>query len=190
MALILVVYGSTYGQTRRVATRLAERLVDAGHLVDVHRGDQVPSSPPVEHYRGCVVAASVLAGRYQRYIHSFVQDHCEWLNMVPSAFVSVSGAGQGAPVQAMGYIDKFRRETGWRPRLCRSFTGAVAYTRYPWWLRWYMQRISRRKGLPVDVTRDWDFTEWGEVDQLGRELGLSLVLPLARQAADPLILTL
>ena len=54
----------------------------------------------------------------------------------------------------------------------QSFTGAVAYTRYGWWYRWYLKRISRRKGLPTDTSRDWDFTEWSEVERFAEKLAV------------------
>ena len=46
MCKILVVYGSTYGQTERVAHRMAGILKDAGHAVETHRGDQLPDALP------------------------------------------------------------------------------------------------------------------------------------------------
>ena len=58
--------------------------------------------------------------------------------------------------------------------MTRSFTGAVAYTRYAWWFRWYLKVISRRKGLPTDTSRDWDFTEWDEVERFAGELAVAL----------------
>ncbi|HTO72257.1 MAG TPA: flavodoxin domain-containing protein [Gemmatimonadales bacterium] len=185
MSRILMVYGSTYGQTERLTRRIADLLRGAGHLVDVYRGDQVPEAVRVEAYDECVVAASVLMGHHQRYVRDFVLRHAGTLNARPSAFISVCGASANAPWQAQEYLDAFRRETGWQPRLARSFAGGVAYTRYPWWLRWYMQRISRRKGLPTDTTRDWDFTEWGEVDRFAAELA-KILGPVPGRSVSPL----
>ena len=113
-------------------------------------------------------------GGYQRYIRDFVRRHASLLNHAPSAFVSVCGAAGGDPPEAQAYIDALLRETGWRPKVTRSFTGAVAYTRYAWWFRWYLKVISRRKGLPTDTSRDWDFTEWDEVERFAGELAVAL----------------
>jgi menaquinone-dependent protoporphyrinogen oxidase len=177
MSKILIVYGSKYGQTERVARRIAGILRDASHVVDIHRGNQLPDALPLGDYDGFVVAASVLMGRHQGYIRDFVHRHATLLNLAPSAFVSVCGAAGGDPPQAQAYIDALLRETGWHPTLVRSFSGAVAYTRYAWWFRWYLRLISRRKGLPTDTSRDWDFTEWNEVDRFAEEVAEALSSP-------------
>jgi menaquinone-dependent protoporphyrinogen oxidase len=185
MFRILVVFGSTYGQTERVAQRIASVLRAAGLGVDALKGDQLAGPLPLDRYDGFVIAASVLMGRHQAYIREFVRRHVDRLNAFPSAFVSVCGAAGDAPAEARRYVDGFLRETGWRPHLVRSFTGAVAYTRYAWWYRWYLKRISQRKGWPTDTSRDWDFTEWDEVDRFAGELATTLVprpAPPVRQA--------
>jgi menaquinone-dependent protoporphyrinogen oxidase len=174
MSKILVVYGSTYGQAERVARRMAGILQDAGHTVETHRGDQIPDALALGDYDGFLVAASVLMGHHQTYIRDWVRRFAPLLNQAPSAFVSVCGAANSDPLQARAYVDGLLRETGWRPTVTRSFTGAVAYTRYGWWIRWYLKRMSRRKGLPTDTSRDWDFTEWDAVEQFAEELAATL----------------
>lgn len=170
MSSILIVYGSTYGQTERIACRIAELLREADYTVDMHRGDQLPDPLTLGTYAGVVVAASVLKGHHQGYIREFVSRHAHRLNRLPTAFVSVCGAARGDPLTAEAYVDALLRESGWQPTIARSFTGAVAYTKYPWLLRWVMKRISRQKGLPTDTSRDWDLTEWDQVDRFGRAL--------------------
>jgi menaquinone-dependent protoporphyrinogen oxidase len=122
----------------------------------------------------------VLRGRHQKYIRDFVRRYAALLNNGPSAFVSVCGAAGGDPPQAQAYINALLRETGWRPSVTRSFTGAVAYTQYGWLVRWVLKLISRRKGLPTDTSRDWDFTEWDEVDRFAGELVATLAPPPAK----------
>jgi menaquinone-dependent protoporphyrinogen IX oxidase len=43
-----------------------------------------------------------------------------------------------------------------------------------------LKLISRRKGLPTDTSRDWDFTEWDEVDRFAGELVATLAPPPAK----------
>jgi menaquinone-dependent protoporphyrinogen oxidase len=174
MARILIVYGSTYGQTEHVAYRIASSFLDRGHEVDIHRGDRLPTVFWVADYDAVVIAASVLMGRHQNYIRSFVRRFAHSLNNTLSVFVSVCGAARGDPSTAQGYVDSFLRESGWRPTLTRSFAGAVAYTKYKWWFRWYLQLINRRQGLPTDTSQDWSFTEWGEVDKFAGQVGSML----------------
>ncbi len=180
MFKILVVYGSTYGQTERVAHRIAAVLSAAGHVVDVHKADGLPDSLWLASYDGFVVAASVLMGHHQEYVRDFVRRNAALLNQAPSAFVSVCGATHDDPEQAQAYIDATLHETGWRPAITQSFAGAVAYTRYGWWVRWYLKMISHRKGLPTDTSRDWDFTRWDEVERFAEELAVRLALTPAQ----------
>jgi menaquinone-dependent protoporphyrinogen oxidase len=187
MSNILLVYGTAYGQTERIAQRIAPVLRASGHTVTVQRGDRLPAHLSLGAYDAFVVAASVLYGRHQRYIRSFVGKHVERLNAAPSAFLSVCGAAAGSapegPTAAQGYAEKFLRETGWRPRTTRSFAGALPYTRYGPFVRWMMKMISRRTGRPTDTSRDYDFTDWQAVDQFARELVDTLAAPGAASTA-------
>jgi len=89
VASILIIYGSTYGQTERIARRISELLHQAGYAVDIHRGDQLPENLTLELYSGVVIAASVLAGYHQRYIRNFVRHNAARLNRLASTFISV-----------------------------------------------------------------------------------------------------
>lgn len=149
-------------------------------MVDIHRGDRLPEASLLGAYGAYVVAASVLRGHHQRYMREFVHRYVDRLNSAPSAFVSVCGAAGSDPATARAYVDAFLRDTGWHPTVVRSFTGAVASTKYGWISRWVMKRISRRKGLPTDTSRDWDFTEWNQVERFAEELAVTL-----GQAATP-----
>ena len=165
-----MLYGSTYGQTQRVAERIAKVMGEGAHSAALVWAARLPKALELYDYDGVVIAASVLMGHHQEYVRQFVHRHAEQLNTMPSAFVSVCGAASGDPPQAQSYIDRFLLETGWwRPSATRSFTGAVAYTRYSPLLRWWLKRISRSQGLPTDTSHDWDLTEWDEVERFARQ---------------------
>lgn len=178
MSRILIVYGSTYGQTARISQRIAQVLAQAGHRVITLNGKQLSPELSLAEYDGFVIAASVLFGRHQRYMEAFVSRHVDRLNAAPSAFVSVSGAAMGSAPQgaklAQRYADKFLRQAGWRPRAIRLVDGALAYTKYGLLVRWMMKMISRRTGRPTDTSRDYDFTDWDDVEEFARELAETL----------------
>ena len=52
-----------------------------------------------------------------------------------------------------------------------SVAGRVAYTQYSLPTRLVMQYVSRRTGRPTDTSRDWEFTDWLEVERLARAFG-------------------
>ena len=119
MARVLIVYGTAYGQTERIAHEIARVLREAEHEVSLVRGDRPPAGLALEEYDGAVVAASVLYGRHQRYIERFVRERATRLNAMPSAFVSVCGAmANPAP-------DAERVARGYRERLLASHDRAL-----------------------------------------------------------------
>jgi menaquinone-dependent protoporphyrinogen oxidase len=182
---ILVVYGTTYGQTERIARRIGRGLAQAGHDPRLERGERVDVAA-LDTCDAVVVAASVLFGRHQPYIVDLVRRHADRLNALPTAFVSVCANADSADAsrrtEARGYVDALLHRTGWRPVDTRSVAGAIAYTRYNLLLRWVMKRICRRSGLPTDTSRDHELTDWSAVDAFARDFAGRLA-PLPR--AEP-----
>jgi menaquinone-dependent protoporphyrinogen oxidase len=173
MARVLIVYGTAYGQTERIASEIARVLRKAEHEVSLVRGDRPPAGLALEEYDGVVVAASVLYGRHQRYVERFVRERAVGLNTVPSAFLSVCGAMIGPVPEgervAQGYRERLLAATGWHPTIARSFAGGLPYTRYRPWVRWMMKMISRKIGRPTDTSRDYDFTDWHAVVRFAQQ---------------------
>ena len=173
MSKVLIVYGTAYGQTERIAQEIARVLRESDHEVSLVRGDRLPAGMSLDGYQGVVVAASVLFGRHQRYIERFVRERGARLTTLPSAFVSVCGAmanpaPEGERV-ARGYRERLLSATGWHPTIERSFAGGVPYTRYRPWVRWMIKMINRRTGGPTDTSRDYDFTDWPAVAQFAQQ---------------------
>jgi hypothetical protein len=52
---------------------------------------------------------------------------------------------------------------------------------HEWLFRWFLKLISHRKGLPTDTSRDWDFTEWAEVERFAGALAVKLAPPRAER---------
>jgi menaquinone-dependent protoporphyrinogen oxidase len=181
MASVLIVYGTSHGQTARVVQRIKQHLRQEGHRVSMWKGDMVPSEASTLGFDAYLVAGSVRFGRHQRYLEDFVRGNLGLLNSTPSSFVSVCGALAGSSArggkEAGEYVASFLEHTGWRPRLTRSFAGGLPYTQYGTLTRWMMQLISRATGRPTDASRDWDLTDWDAVDSFAAELATSLGAP-------------
>jgi len=47
-----------------------------------------------------------------------------------------------------------------------AVAGSLTYTRYNFVTRFIMKHIAGRTGLPVDTSRDYEFTNWTKLDQL------------------------
>lgn len=173
MARVLIVYASRYGQTARIAGRLAEQLDHAGHQVtlqDIRQG-QPPAAADL-----VVVGAPIYAGRYARSLVRWL----ERAHPAParSVFFNVSGSASSADSrgreQALEHAAQFLRRLDWRPSRVEAFAGAIPYTRYGLITRWMMKRIIGRAGGDTDTSRDYEYTDWGAVDDFAAELSARL----------------
>jgi menaquinone-dependent protoporphyrinogen oxidase len=172
---ILIVYGTNYGQTARIASRIQNLLQAEGFEVTLRKGDEVGSALNPVAYDGVLVGASLVTRRYQKYIRRFVHRNASALNGMPSAFFAVSGSAGSANAaerdEARRIAMEFCRATGWRPMMIESMAGSIAYTRYNWLLRWVMKRISAREGASTDTTRDHEYTDWTQVERFAVGFG-------------------
>jgi menaquinone-dependent protoporphyrinogen oxidase len=170
---ILVLYGSTDGQTRKIARVMAETLRLDGFAIDIV--DAAVQSPDVDAFAGVMVAASVHAGGYQRPVRRWVSAHAQALERRPSAFVSVClGVLEHNPKTdaALEEIrDAFFSMTGWRPSECKVVAGALKYRRYNWIKRWMMRRIVAKAGGDTDTSRDYEYTDWEDVRVFAHRFG-------------------
>jgi menaquinone-dependent protoporphyrinogen oxidase len=173
MARILVLYGTTEGHTAKIAQALAGTLRREGHTVDVVAA--TAAAPDPADYAGIVVTASVHGGRYQKSVQQWVRSHAARLTGRPTAFVSVSlGVLQREPrvqQEVAAIVNRFLAATGWTPTLTMSVAGALAYSKYHWIKRWVMRRIARAAGGDTDVSRDYEYTDWQQVEALALDFG-------------------
>lgn len=160
---ILIFYGTSYGQTAKVAQCIADHLTKGGVTARLIEGDYAPPRLSLEEFDGVIIGASVIRGRHQRCVRAFVRENVEVLNRMPSAFFSVSGSAASrdtrGKVDAQKCIENLLNETGWHPILIESVAGAMAFTKYNPLLCWMLKQISRRNGGPTDTSRDHEFTD-------------------------------
>lgn len=168
MARILVVYGTTEGQTRKIAEFMAERAAASGHEIEICDATAVPWGLDIDGFAAVIIAGSLHMGRHQGAVEHFVRHHHATLNRMPGAFVSVSLAAAGDAEDrqdARACAEQFLAATGWRPAQTHLVAGAFRYTQYDFFKRWIMRRIAREKGAPTDTSHDYELTDW---DDLGR----------------------
>ena len=87
---ILIVYGTTEGQTGKIAARTATHLRERGHQVELRDSAALASDLKLGHFDAFVIAASVHQEHHQETVTNFVFAHHELLNTKPSALISVS----------------------------------------------------------------------------------------------------
>jgi menaquinone-dependent protoporphyrinogen oxidase len=170
-----IFFATTEGQTRRIAVRLSEMLHERG--IDSFAIDIDSASADYvdwRHVRAVVVGASIHGQRHQRSAAKFVRTYWPQLNAHPSAFFSVSlSAASSNPreVEAARHIaEAFPGPLGWHPNRIASIAGALAYTKYGFLKRAVMKYIARKEGAPTDTSRDYELTNWNDVEQLAHSV--------------------
>lgn len=177
MSRILILYSTREGHTARIAARVAQVLRDAGHEVESCRVEGASDPPDFVAYAAVIVGASIHYGAHPRTLRSLLHRHRSALAARPTAFfsVSLSGGGPGAkPAAAQRYLEKFLRQTDWRPALTASFAGALQYSKYGPFKRRLMRIIVGMAGGDTDMSRDYEYTDWAAVDRFAESFASRL----------------
>jgi menaquinone-dependent protoporphyrinogen oxidase len=166
MSRILVIFGTHFGETCVIATRIAKRLREHGHEVDVldaHLGTE--HAPPAD-YDAVILGSRVEFGRFSNEVLHYVRTYRALLDDIPTAFFSVSMAAadgpQGIGHDPSGYLAAMTDELGWQPGVSAAFAGGLPYRKYNWFLRQVMRRINRSR--TTDTSRNHVFTDNAAVD--------------------------
>lgn len=164
MSTVLVVYGTTDGQTRKIAGFVAEALQRHGLKVDLI-DSAAPSADAVQpHYAAAVLAGSLHEHLHQKSLQHVVRSNVAWLNAIPTLFLSVSlEAAMSDPVdrqQAQHHLQGFLDATGLQPMVACPVAGALRYTQYDWLRRTMIKLIARQMGASTDTTHDCEYTDW------------------------------
>jgi menaquinone-dependent protoporphyrinogen oxidase len=171
---VLVVYGTTEGQTRKIAEYIAQFLRDAGHEVALQDAAGLPTDFSLGDVGAVLVGASVHQGQHQAAIRHFVKAHHEALRGRPSGFFSVSltaiFSDAEHDAQSRKYVDEFCAETGWSPGVTARVAGALRYSQYDFFKRFVMKLIAREEGGDTDTSRDYEYTDWNAVREFVREV--------------------
>ena len=187
MSAVGIFYATREGHTRRIADRVGEGLSRRGLAVEVIDVRALPEKFSMAPYSAVVLAASVHAGSHEKEMIEFVRHHTSELESVPHTFLSVTLSEAGverktsspeerarfaADVQKM--IDEFVARTGWRPRQVKPIAGALLYTQYNFLVRFIMKRIAKSAHADTDTSRDYDYTDWNDLDQFTEKLANEL----------------
>ena len=187
---IAVVFATRHGQTRRVAQHLAAALRARGAETELIELARPAAEVALAGDAAVGLAGSVYLGRHERELVDFVRRHRAALERVPHAFVSVSLSQASAEradatperrAQAASEVrqalERFVRDTRWRPERLWPVAGALRYTEYNLLVRWIMKTIARRTGAPTDTARDHELTDWAALDRRADELFAALAAP-------------
>lgn len=165
MSRLLVVYGTTDGQTARIADFLGAEFRALGVPTDVVRAGA--DAPGPGGYDGVVVAASVHVGGFQRPVMRWVRAHATELQRRRTAFLVVClGVLERNPAtdaELRRLAERVTVRTGWVPGETQFVAGALHWSRYGLFRTWALRRIVGKAGGNTDTSRDVEYTDWKEL---------------------------
>ena len=173
---ILIVYGTTEGQTRTISHFMEGVLKDAGHDVTVADAAGTPPSPST--YDAVIIGASIHIHKYQSAVLNYINRHIEALKKMPGAFFSVCLAVaselEKEHKEAQKIATDFLERLGWKPVMTTQVAGALKYTQYGFFTRLIMKSIAKREGRTTDTSRDYEYTDWNAVREFVKEFAVRI----------------
>ncbi len=168
MARVLIIFDTQEGQTEKIASRMSELAVQAGHQPEAYDVDHLPKNLQIEPYDAVFVGGSIHMAKHSPRLEQFVLDHRDPLHEKLSGFFSVSLSAAGTKQQqreAEQFAQDFLQRTGWQPTHTQVFAGALLYREYNFLKRWIMRRLMRQTGGDSDASRNHEYTDWRTVQQ-------------------------
>jgi menaquinone-dependent protoporphyrinogen oxidase len=178
MKPILILYATREGQTRRIAEHIAKALATNGLPAQLIDAAAAPEPFEIGAYGAAVLAASIHAGKHEREMVAFVKRHRDALAQLPTVFLSTTMTAADlqnpersqaerdhAHAEVERLIQEFFQATGFRATVHKPIAGALLYTQYNWLVRVIMKHISKAHGGPTDTSRDYEYTDWVELDR-------------------------
>jgi menaquinone-dependent protoporphyrinogen oxidase len=166
---LFIGYASTQGHTRKIARHIGDRLVDAGHGVEIAPLSDT-TDLDITRFDGVILGASVHVSHYQKALTHFVHEQVTDLATRPTLLLSVSLAAAGHDAEDWRGLDKivadFCEATGWTPGQVAQIAGAYTPSRYDIVTRFVMRRIIAHKDPDADLDADRDYTDWAALDAL------------------------
>jgi menaquinone-dependent protoporphyrinogen oxidase len=131
MTHIFIVYSTTDGHTRKICERLRALIEAQGEkvsLVSIGEARAVDLSA----FDKIVVGASIRYGKHNPLVREFVNANARVLDSKPNAFFSVNIVARKADKnrpETNPYLQKFLRQSHWRPKELEVFAGKVDFPR-------------------------------------------------------------
>lgn len=163
---VLVVYGSSEGQTRKISERSAERLRGGGHNVTLLDSMSPLGNTDVGAYDVVIVASPVHQERHQDSIIDFVIAQGDKFASPTTAFISVSLSAvlENGRAEAQSYVDRFVETTGWTSDHTLLLGGALRYESYDYFKQQIVKFVVAGGGLAEHTDKSCEFTDWDALD--------------------------
>ncbi|MDU8942675.1 flavodoxin domain-containing protein [Ovoidimarina sediminis] len=162
---LLIIYGTVEGQTRKIATHVADLAKSLGHNVTMTNAEET-SEVDLDGVGAVILAASVHQRRHPRHFEALVQGAREGLAACPTLMMSVSlsAAFPEGLEEAGEYLTEMKMRTGFEPAETLLVAGAIRTDHYDYFSMQVVRFVVMR-GRPFDASAGThEFTDWKAVD--------------------------
>ena len=167
---VLVIHGSRFGQSTKIARAMAGALEEAGIPTELAELNQYTIADP-ERHNGMLLVTSVRYGYFDRNAYRFIEKYRSWIDTVPSLAVTVCltarSPEQRSP-ETNSYAKQFIEKSGWTSDI-EVVAGALEYPRYKIWDRLAIQLIMKITDGPTDPTLNIEYTDWDQVREAAEQ---------------------
>lgn len=177
MTKILILFATREGQTEKIALRISAHLKRPGIAVSLADASNASTLVTIDldSYDLLVFGASMHAGGVEREVTRFINEHATSIERKARSFflVLLSAATKDPTLKAESLADARRKVS---EQLAVAFddmemiAGALRYSKYPLPLKWLMRRIAAKAGEDTDTSRDYEYTDWQQVERYAARL--------------------
>lgn len=172
----LILYFTTDGQTKKITDKLAEQISHEVEVISL-QDQTVNFAEKLADAAQIVIGASVRYGHFNPQVYQFVAEQQVVLNQKKSAFFSVNLTARKPnrrTAETNVYVRKFLAKIAWQPNHVEVIAGALFYPRYKFFDRVMIQFIMKLTKGETDASKEYEFTDWAQVEQFGKLLDLGL----------------
>jgi menaquinone-dependent protoporphyrinogen oxidase len=162
---LLILYGTTEGQTRKIAHFVEDVAQERECIVTLCDSANELFNP--NGFDAVIIASSIHMGKYQAAVAEFAKKYATQLNKMPSAFLSVSLTAVSDDKKSWEELyeitDHFLKHCDWKPTQTLQVAGALKYMEYDFLKKMVMRLIAQKAGGSADTKRDHEYTQWDEI---------------------------
>ena len=177
MPRILLVYATREGQTEKVAMRITEHLQNLDVNVQIYNAKDADLIRNIElnSFDLLVFGGSMHAGGIEEELINFINENAHEISSMPrSFFLVVLSAATKDPELRESWLadarDKMNQQLAVEFTEVEMIAGALAYSKYSFPLKWVMRRIAAKAGEGTDISRDYEYTNWEQVERYAHSL--------------------
>jgi len=127
----------------------------------INAAEPVPATSAMSSYQALIIGSSLRSRKYNAAVIEFIKDKDD-LNRKPAAFFSVS-LGDSMNLGRKGVtklLKDFLGKMDWQAVNIGRFGGALLYTKYDFWTKFFMGMMGYFMEYPTNTTKDHKPTDW------------------------------